>query len=80
MTTLREARLRRLLSIRQLAKRAGVAPATIHLAETGQRAPQLLTIYKLSRALGVDPGDVDEFRPALEALPGGKPRDEEAAP
>ena len=71
MTTLREARLRRLLSIRQLARRAGVAPTTIHLAETRRRAPQLLTVYRLSQALGLDPREIEEFWPALEAMPGG---------
>ena len=80
MTTLREARLQRLLSIRQLARRAGVAPTTIHLAETRQRAPQLLTIYKLSQALGVDPGDIEEFRPALQAMRRETDRDEEDIP
>ncbi len=67
MPTLREARLQRLLSIRALAKKAGVVPNTVHLVETGQRAPQLLTVYKLSRALDVEPGDVTEFRGALAA-------------
>ena len=67
MATLREERVRRLLSVRQLAKRAGVAPTTVHLLETGRRRPQFLTIERLSRALGVEPGAVDEFRAALDA-------------
>jgi transcriptional regulator with XRE-family HTH domain len=66
MPSLREARLQALLSIRQLARRAGIAPTTIYLLETHQRTPQLLTIYKLSRALDVDPIDIDEFRDAFE--------------
>lgn len=80
MTTLREARLRELFSIRQLARRAGVAPTTIYLAETGQRAPRLLTVYKLSRALGVDPDRIEEFRAALQARPRATTGDEEAVP
>ena len=80
MTSLREARLRELLSIRQLARRAGVAPTTVYLLETRRRTPQLLTIHKLSRALGVAPSDIEEFGPALEALPTVNARDEEAAP
>jgi transcriptional regulator with XRE-family HTH domain len=66
MTSLREARLGALLSIRQLARSAGVSPTTIYLLERGQHSPQLLTIYKLSRALGVEPAVIDEFRSAIE--------------
>ena len=80
MTTLREARLRALLSIRQLARRAGLSPTTVYLLETRQRAPQLLTVHKLSQALGVDPQEVDEFRPALRGPLTETTRDEEAGP
>jgi transcriptional regulator with XRE-family HTH domain len=61
MSTLREARLQALLSIRQLARKAGVSPTTIYLLEGGRHAPQLLTAYKLSHALGVDPAEIEEF-------------------
>ena len=64
--TLREERVRQLLSVRQLAKRAGVAPTTVHLVETEQRLPQYLTIEKLCRALDVDPTTIAEFQAALE--------------
>ena len=80
MARLRDVRLRRLLSVRALAKRAAVAPSTVHLIETGRRAPQLLTIHRLSQALGVDPAEIDEFRAALddvtcdrEGTEGGRP-------
>ena len=66
MTSLREARLQALLSMRQLARKAGVSPTTIYLLERGQHSPQLLTIYKLSRALGIEPAEINEFRAALE--------------
>ena len=66
MTSLREARLQALLSIRQLARKAGVSPTTIYLLESGQHSPHLLTMYKLSRALGVEPTEIDEFRAAIE--------------
>ena len=65
VVTLREARLQALLSMRQLARRAGVSPTTIQLLESGQHSPQLLTIYKLSRALGIEPAEIDEFRRAM---------------
>ena len=67
MPTLREVRVRRLLSIRQLAKLAGVAPTTVHLIESGQRLPHFETMRKLAEALGVDWEEVDEFRAAVEA-------------
>ena len=66
MPSLREARLQALLSIRQLARRAGLAPTTSYVLETRQRTPQLLTVYKLSRALDVDPEEIDEFRSAFD--------------
>ena len=78
MGTLREERVRRLLSIRQLAERAGVAPTTVHLLETGRRRPQYLTIEKLSRALGVEPAAVTEFREALAEAAQRSRRDGEA--
>jgi transcriptional regulator with XRE-family HTH domain len=67
MTTLREARLRALLSMRQLARQAELSATTIYLLETGQRTPQLLTVHKLSRALGVNPAEIDEFRSWVDA-------------
>jgi transcriptional regulator with XRE-family HTH domain len=69
MTTLREARLHALLSMRQLARKAEISPTTIYLLESGQRSPQLLTIYKLSRALGIAPEEIEEFRRVLDVQP-----------
>ena len=65
MATLREERVRRLLTVRSLAERAGVAPTTVHLIETGRRRPQFLTIERLSRALEIDPAEITEFRKVL---------------
>ena len=66
MPTLREVRIRRLLSLRELAKRANVAQRTIVEAEAGRQVPQPRTMRKLAEALDVDPMDVDEFRTAIE--------------
>jgi transcriptional regulator with XRE-family HTH domain len=65
--TLREVRIRRLLSQRELARRAGVAQRAIVEVEAGRRVPRLATMRKLAEALGVDPMEVDEFRAAVEA-------------
>ena len=67
MPTLRELRLRRLWSQRELARRAGVAEWTVIAAESGRRVPRLVTVRKLAEALGVEWAEVDEFRAAIEA-------------
>ena len=66
MPTLRELRIARLWSQRELAERAGVAEGTVISAETGKRLPRLLTMRRLADALGVDWREVDEFRAAVE--------------
>ena len=72
MPALREVRVRRLLSMRQLAKVAGVAPTTVYLIEAGQRLPHFETMRKLAAALEVEPDEVDEFRAAMEAAVEGQ--------
>jgi transcriptional regulator with XRE-family HTH domain len=62
MPSLRQFRLARLLTIRGLAERAGVAPSTVYLLEAGRVRPNLRTTRKLSAALEVAPEAVDEFR------------------
>ena len=66
MPPLREVRIRRLLSLRELAKRADVAQRTIVEAEAGRQVPHPRTMRKLAEALDVDPMEVDEFRAAIE--------------
>jgi transcriptional regulator with XRE-family HTH domain len=77
VTTLREARLQALLSMRQLARKAGLSATTIYLLENHQRTPQLLTIYKLSRALGVNPEEIEEFCQAMDLETAGNEPGEE---
>ncbi len=72
MPPLRELRIRRLLSLRELAKRANVAQRTIVEAEAGRQAPRTTTMRKLAEALEVDPLEVDEFRAAIEDAVEGK--------
>ena len=72
MPTLRELRIDRLWSQRELARRAGVAHGTIVSAETGQRLPRLLTMRRIADALGVDWRNVAEFREAVEGAIEGK--------
>jgi transcriptional regulator with XRE-family HTH domain len=55
-----------LLSIRELAQLANVAPSTIYLIEAGRSIPQLGVIRRLATALEVDPHTVAEFRRAIQ--------------
>ncbi len=72
MTTLREARVQRLLSIRGLAKQADISPVTLQDLEAGRRLAQPRTIRKLCDALGVEPRDIAEFRRAMDIALEGK--------
>jgi ribosome-binding protein aMBF1 (putative translation factor) len=66
MKSLREARADRLLSIRELARQASVAPSTIYLIEAGRATPRPRVVRQLSRVLGIDPSEVEEFRRMIE--------------
>jgi transcriptional regulator with XRE-family HTH domain len=64
--TLREWRVSRLLSLRDLAGAAGVTPKTILDLEMRRRRATFATIRKLADGLGVDPTEVAEFVDALD--------------
>jgi DNA-binding XRE family transcriptional regulator len=66
LPSLREIRLNRMWSQRDLAQQARVAQKTIVDLELRRIEPRLLTMRKLAAALGVEPLEVDEFRKALE--------------
>jgi len=66
MVSLRELRAERLLSIRELARRASVAPSTIYLIETGRTIPRQRVARQIARVLRVDPTEVDELRRRIE--------------
>jgi DNA-binding XRE family transcriptional regulator len=72
MPSLREMRIRRLLSIREFAKRASVAQRTIVEAEAGRQKSRPTTMRKIAAALDVDPMEIDEFRAAIEDAIEGK--------
>lgn len=65
--SLRAVRAERLLSIRELAQLASVAPSTIFLIEAGRTTPQLAVVRRIATALNVDPALVAEFRRAIGA-------------
>ena len=70
MIRLKELREWRYLSQEDLAKLAGVAPATIVRIEQGTVTPNPRTIRKLAAALGVEPdelvGDPEAYRVARQ--------------
>ena len=58
---LQELRAERVLSIRELARLAGVAPSTVYLTEAGRTTPHASVMRRIAAALGVDPRHVAEF-------------------
>jgi DNA-binding XRE family transcriptional regulator len=74
MASLRELRAERLLSVRELARQAAVAPSTIFLIESGRTLPRQRVARQIARALRVEPVEVDEFRRRIEVTKEGRAR------
>ncbi|MDP9476634.1 MAG: helix-turn-helix transcriptional regulator [Actinomycetota bacterium] len=69
-----DARKERGHTIRSLAEAVGISPTTINNIENGRgRGPQYGTTVKIARELGVDPREVEEFRPVVEEAEGPRP-------
>ncbi len=64
---LRDWRAERLLSIRDLARLAGVSPSTVYLTEAGRTVPRFAAMRAMVAALGVTAHEVVEFRRAIDA-------------
>ena len=69
-TTLRELRAERLLSIRELARLAAVAPSTVYLIEAGRTAPHPSVMRRIAAALEVDARAIAEFRRTIDVRAG----------
>jgi DNA-binding XRE family transcriptional regulator len=67
VTSLREARAEQLLTIRELAQLANVAPSTVYLVEAGRTVPRLAIVRRLTAVLRVQPHQIAEFASAIEA-------------
>lgn len=65
MKPLREWRAERLLSVRALALAAGVSTKTIVQLEAGRQLPTFRTMQRLTAALDVSAGEVEEFAAAV---------------
>lgn len=67
---LREARAAQLMTIRELAQLAGVAPSTIYSIESGRSTPHLAVVRRIAAALGVEARTISEFRRAIRVRSG----------
>ena len=65
MMTLREARARKLLTVRGLAAAAGLSPTTIYQIEHRRTRPRFGSIKAISAALEVEPMQITEFAQAI---------------
>ena len=65
METLRMWRVKRLMTIRDLATKAGVSTKTIVDIELERQTPRFETIRRISDALNVQPSEVAEFAQAM---------------
>ena len=63
---LRELRLKKLLTIEELGKGAGLSPSTVRAIERGRELPSIRTARKLAEALEVSSEDIDEVQAALQ--------------
>ena len=70
---LRRWRAEQVLSVRELARLADVAPTTVYLIEAGKTTPQPAVMRRIAAALGVEARQVAEFARAIAAC-GGQAR------
>jgi len=61
---LRTARLRRMLTQEELARRAGTTEATVNRLENGLQRPRISTVRKLADVLGVPPDELIDWEGA----------------
>lgn len=59
MAKLKELRLKKHLTQKDLAEKAEVTQTTINRLELGHHKPSDLTLQRLADALGVEPGDIE---------------------
>ncbi len=58
LPNLKTMRLRRLITQRELAARAGLTVASVSRIETGTTRARISTVWRLAEALNVDPDDL----------------------
>ena len=65
MAKLREFRIQKLLTQRELGEKAGLSKVTIAAIERGVQLPTPKTSRNLAEALGVEPTDIEEVQKAM---------------
>lgn len=78
MPKLEQVRRQKLLSQQDLANKAGIARSTVFLIEAGRTKPRLSVMRRICEALGVAPGEIDEFKQAIEGTGESKGKHEAA--
>ena len=63
---LSQARAKRLLTVRDLARQSGVSESNIHHVEYGDWLPSLATVRKLVSVLEIEAEEVSEFKAAIQ--------------
>lgn len=56
---LKELRIKACLSQDDLGKLAGISAATVNRLERNKQKPNFVTIRKLAKALGIEPGEIE---------------------
>src|SRR5579859_5066115 len=77
MNVLKRLRMQRHLTLKELADKAAIDPATVSLVENGRRKARGVTLGKLAEALDVPVDDLLELldeSPATNGKRGGRPR------
>ena len=59
MAKLREIREKQFLTQVELADKAQISEITLNRLEKGRQKPRFMTIRKLAKALGVEPGEIE---------------------
>jgi DNA-binding XRE family transcriptional regulator len=66
-TPMREARMMRRLSIRELSRRSGISPSTIYRIEQGKTGPRPHVARAISAVFECSPWEITEFRDVMAA-------------
>jgi predicted DNA-binding transcriptional regulator AlpA len=66
---MREARIIRGISIRELSRRSGISPSTIYRVERSKTFPRPHVAHAISAAMECSPWEIEEFREVMAATP-----------
>ena len=64
---MREARMKRGMSIRELSRRSGISPSTIYRIEQAKTGPRPHVARAISTVFGCSPWEITEFREVMAA-------------